>query len=235
MKAAPKFKGFPKECVEFYSTLATNNTKEWFDAHKGDFETYVMAPARELVHDLGKRLATITPGVVADPRVNRSIFRPYRDTRFSKDKTPYKTHLGIFWWVGPLAKMDCPGYYLHIEPPILMLAVGNHCFSKPILEMYRDAVVDPVQGPALADALNAVRNKGNYEIGIKHYKQIPRGYDKSNPNAELLLFNGLTAAFSTPIPKELHSPRIVDYAFDKLRDMSPVVEWLLDMITHPKA
>lgn len=95
-------------------------------------------------------------------------------------------------------------------------------------------MVDPVQGPTLADALNAVRNRGNYEIGIKHYKQIPRGYDKSHPNAELLLFNGLTAAFSAPIPKELHSERFLDYAFDKFRDMSPVVEWLLDMITRRK-
>jgi hypothetical protein len=115
-----------------------------------------------------------------------------------------------------------------------MLAVGIHCFSKPILERYRDAVVDPDQGPALAKTLSSVRKKGIYEIGTKHYKQIPRGYDKSHPNAELLLFNGLTAAFSTPIPEELYSPRIVDYAFDKFRDMSPVVEWLLDMITRPK-
>lgn len=234
MEPTSHFGGFPKECVKFYRELSSNNTKEWFDAHKPDFEKYILSPSRDFVLHMGERLATITPGIVADPRVNRSIFRPYRDTRFSKDKTPYKTHLGIFMWVGPLAKMDCPGYYFHIEPPILMLGVGNHCFSRPLLEMYRDAAVDPEQGPALREALEVIRARGDYEIGIKHYKQIPRGYDKNHPNADLLLFNGLTAAFSVPIPQELYSAAIEDFAFEKFQDMSPLVNWLLHMITVPK-
>ncbi|MBM3298578.1 MAG: DUF2461 family protein, partial [Deltaproteobacteria bacterium] len=68
------------------------------------------------------------------------------------------------------------------------------------------------------------------EIGIKHYKQVPRGYDKNHQNAALLLHNGLTAAFTTPIPQELYSKEILDYAFEKFKDMSPIHKWLLDMI-----
>jgi hypothetical protein len=115
-----------------------------------------------------------------------------------------------------------------------MLAVGNHCFSKPLLELYRDSVVDAVQGPALAKAVETIQKKGDYEIGIKHYKQVPRGYDKKHENAELLLHNGLTAAFTTTIPRELYSGKILDYAFGKFKDMSPLHRWLLEMIGRLK-
>jgi uncharacterized protein (TIGR02453 family) len=223
------FKGFSKECVRFYSDLVKNNNKPWFDEHKPDFEAHVMQPARDFVYEMGERLKIISPKVVADPRINKSIFRPFRDTRFSKDKTPYKTHLGIFFWEGPLAKMDCPGYYFHIEPPMLMLGVGNHCFSRPVLEAYRDAVVDDSLGKALGNAIETVKSKGDYSIGEKQYKKVPRGYDKDHPNAELLLYGGLTAFVETPIPDELYSPDIIEYVFERFEHMAPIHAWLLQM------
>ena len=73
MGARVSFSGFPKESVEFYTALAANNNKTWFDGHKGDFEKHVMAPARDFVFEMGKRLAKIAPGVIADPRTNKSI------------------------------------------------------------------------------------------------------------------------------------------------------------------
>jgi len=232
MSVPAGFKGFPKEAVEFYAELKNNNNKPWFDGRKKDFDEYVMAPARDFVHAMGLRLKELSPGVIADPRINKSIFRPFRDTRFSKDKTPYKTHLGIFFWSGHLAKMDCPGYYFHLEPPMVMLAAGNHCFTKPILEAYRESVVDPRQGPALAKAIKAVMKKGAYEIGSKEYKKVPRGYDKDHENAELLLYGGLYAAWDANIPTELYSAEIVDYAFKRFKDMAPIHDWLLDMLAR---
>ena len=234
MTATSSFNGFPRESVTFYEGLAKNNRKDWFTEHKSDFDNYVLAPARDFVYEMGNRLKEIAPNVTADPRVNKSIFRPYRDTRFSKDKTPYKTHLGIFFWTGDLAKMDCPGFYFHIEPHILFLGVGNHCFSKTVLQLYRDSVVHATRGPALVEALESVREKGEYEIGIKHYKRTPRGYPKDHPNAEYLLYNGLTAAFSTHIPEDLYSADILDYVFKKFKDMSPIQGWLYDMIKDVK-
>ncbi len=235
MPAESTFNGFPKEAVEFYTGLAKNNNKEWFAAHKSDFEKFVMAPARDFVYEMGKLLHWIAPNVVADPRVNKSIFRPYRDTRFSKDKTPYKTHLGIFLWTGTLPKMDCPGYYFHLEPPIVMLGVGNHCFSKAVLQVYRDSVVDPKLGPALAKAVRAVRKHGDYEIGEKQYKKIPRGYDKEHENAEFLLYGGLTAHIATDIPKEFYSKDLLDYSFERFKDMSPIQKWLSQVIESMRA
>ena len=98
------FKGFPVESVEFYNQLRDNNSKTWFEEHKTDFEKYVMEPARVFVKEMGKELRKISPAIVADTRYNRSIFRPFRDIRFSKDKSPYKTHLGVFFLGGPSAQ-----------------------------------------------------------------------------------------------------------------------------------
>lgn len=223
------FNGFPPGCLKFYEQLRQNNTKTWFGEHREDFEKDVMAPARLFVHDMGMALKQISPDIIADPRVNRSIFRPFRDTRFSHDKTPYKTHLGIFFWEGRLAKMDCPGYYFHLEPPTVMLGVGNHCFSKDILTLYRNCVVDPVLGKELAKAVKSITSKSGYEIGIQKYKQVPRGFDKNHANAKLLLFGGLTASCQMPAADFLGSSELVNFCFEKFKDMHPVHNWLVKM------
>lgn len=229
MALTTDFAGFPRECVEFYTQLARNNNKLWFDEHKADFEEYVMSPTRAFVFEMGRLLAAIAPKVTADPRVNKSIFRPYRDTRFSKDKTPYKTHLGIFFWEGNLAKMDCPGFYFHLEPPTLFFGAGNHCFSPKLLEAYRDSIVDPKHGPALVQAVKKLTTKDGYSIGGRHYKKSPRGYQAEGIAAELLLHNGLYAAHEVDIPKELHSAKILDYCFEVFNEMAPIHRWLVEM------
>ncbi len=232
MTRIPQFKGFPRESVAFYADLRENNSKNWFDAHKDSFEKFVMAPARDFVFHMGIRLQDISPQITADPRVNKSIFRPYRDTRFSKDKTPYKTHLGIFFWEGHLPKMESAGYYFHLEPPHLMLAAGIHCFSKRLLEPYRNAVVDPEHGAALSEAIRKVeRNKG-YAVGGQHYKKTPRGYDPQHNNAELLLYNGLYAATTVPIPDEFFKPDVLDFCFSRFKKMTPLHQWLVQMTSR---
>ncbi len=230
MATGERFTGFPKAAAEFLNNLKKNNNKEWFAGHKSVYERDVIKPAADFVYDMGKRLEKIAAGIIADPRTDKSIFRIYRDTRFSKDKVPYKTHLGIFLWEGKRPKMECPGFYFHLEPPHLMLGVGIHGFSKPLLQEYRDSVVHPKHGLALEKALKDVTKKREYEIGIKHFKMTPRGYDSNHKNAELLLYNGLTAVFMTKIPQEMHSRSFLDYAYAKFKDMSPIHRWLLDMI-----
>ena len=125
--------------------------------------------------------------------------------------------------------MEYPGFYFHLEPPNLMLGAGMHCFSKEMLTAYREAVVDPKLGPALVKAIKEVQKKGDYEIGVKHYKRTPRGFDPKHKNADLLLHNGLTAATMSEIPEELQSADILDYCFERYRDMSPIHKWLVAM------
>jgi uncharacterized protein (TIGR02453 family) len=222
------FKGFSKETVKFLKDLAGNNKRDWFNEHKEDFNRYVIEPARGFVDAMGERLMEIAPGIIAEPRVNGSIFRIYRDTRFSKDKTPYKTHLGIFMWEGEGPKMECPGFYFHLEPPNLMLGGGIHIFSKSLLEEYRNSVVHPGHGLALVTAAMKVSEVCN--IGGVHYKKVPRGFDKDHQFAQFLLYNGLTAWVQTPIPEEVYSEKIVDYCFDVFKGMAPLHYWLREMI-----
>ena len=224
------FSGFPKECVNFLISLRQNNNKIWFQDHKSDFENYVMLPAREFVTSMGELLLKLAPRIHADPRTDQSIFRIYRDTRFSQDKTPYKTHLGIWLWEGSRPKMENSGFYFHLEPPRMMLAVGVYQFTDEILKAYRDAVIHPDYGPELATAIQKVNNKKGYQIGGSHYKRVPSGYDAQHPLADLLLYRGLDASFEVPIPDELYTSQILEYCYNHYLDMLPVHRWLVNVL-----
>ncbi|MFC1573159.1 DUF2461 domain-containing protein [Candidatus Eisenbacteria bacterium] len=227
--ASGVFKGFPPECIKFYAGLKKNNEKRWFDAHRQDFDDHVMDPARGFVAEMGRRLGKIAPRVQADPRVNRSLFRIHRDTRFSKDKTPYKTNLAIWLWEGPGARMECSGYYFHLEPPNLMLGVGIYMFPKDLLDEYRQAVVHDKYGKALRRAIARCEKLAGCKIGGKHYKRVPRGFDPEHSNTEYLMYNGLYAGVETKIPKLIHSPKIIDYCNSRFKDMAPLHKWLLGL------
>ncbi len=223
------FTGFPKETTQFLTDLKDNNEKEWFDAHKSDFNKHVVDPARSFVSAMGERLREIAPDIIADPRVNKSIFRIYRDVRFSKDKTPYKAHLGIWMWEGYRPKLENSGFYIHIEPPIVMLGTGMYQFTKPLLEQYRQSVVHNRYGASLIEALQQVDKVGSASLGGKHYKRIPRGYDANHERAELLLYNGLHVSYMSKDIEWIHSSEVIDDCFNKFRDMLPIHKWLLEM------
>ncbi|MEE8298440.1 MAG: TIGR02453 family protein, partial [Thermodesulfobacteriota bacterium] len=99
------FHGFTKATFKFFKDLEKSNTKKWFEENRKIYEKNVLEPAQEFVMEMGERLKSISPKIVAIPKTDKSIFRIYRDMRFSKDKTPYKTHLGIFFWEGPKKKL----------------------------------------------------------------------------------------------------------------------------------
>jgi uncharacterized protein (TIGR02453 family) len=227
------FEGFSETAVKFLSDLRKNNRKVWFDAHRKEYDRFILQPAMNFTEAMGERLTAIAPGIIAEPRVNGSIFRIYRDIRFSKDKTPYKTHLGIFLWEGEGPKMECPGFYFHLEPAKLMLGGGIYIFSKPLLDEYRRSVIHPEHGPDLAEAVESVSKHLN--IGGRHYKKIPRGYDPEHPFAEFLLFNGLTAWTEGPVPAVLHGPGVVDYCFKLYRQLVPIHRWLKGLAARTRA
>ena len=225
-----QFNGFPEEAILFFSELSANNNKSWFDAHKIDYENYVLTPARNFVVALGDRLVDLSPGVIADPRVNKSIFRIYRDVRFSKDKTPYKTHLALWFPTGiGGGKFENPGYYFHLEAGNLMLGVGIHTFSKPLLNAYRRAVIDIKLGPELARIMTDIARCG-FGIGGETYKRVPRGYDPDHQYADLLRYSGLTSGIDLGIPPELHTTGLMDFCINYYQDMTPIVRWIQAML-----
>ena len=174
-------------------------------------------------------LKDLAPRINAIPKVNQSLFRINRDTRFSHDKSPYKTNLGIWFWEGTRKRMECPGFYFHIGDGKLMLGTGIHIFSKELLKLYRDAVSHKKRALSLDKAVNEVSKKGYMVVG-KHYKRFPRGYDASHGQGEFLLYNGLTAMIEEDIPGEFYSPSILGYAFSHYNNMYPIHGWLTKAI-----
>ena len=226
------FKGFSQDTLDFYAELALNNNRDWFERQRDRYQRAVLQPAVAFVAEVGERLRLISPYIVADPRTNGagSIFRIYRDTRFSKDKTPFKPYLGIFFWEGSRPKMENSGFYFHLEPDRLMLYAGIYEFGASILPRYRDAVVHPHFGPALAQAVERVLATGRCEIGGRHYKRVPAGYDPTHPNADFLLHRALYASTGGDLPSALFSARLLDYCLDRFSDMAPLHQWIVSVL-----
>jgi uncharacterized protein (TIGR02453 family) len=223
------FAGFPPEALKFFRGLARHNDREWFAAHKGDYEEHVLRPAQAFVVEMGARLRRLSPDIHVDPRTNGSgsIFRIHRDIRFSKDKTPYKTHLGIFFWEG--ARSGGPGYYFHLEPPRLELYVGKYILDKPQLQAWRAAVDDPRRGPALAALLAKATRKG-YELGGEGYKRVPAGFAPDHPRAALLRHDSVWLRAAGDLPPELHSRELLAWCFTRWRDLHPLQAWLCEVL-----
>jgi len=226
----PPFQGFSKETIDFFEGLRKNNNREWFEQKRMVYETRVLEPAKAFVLALGGRLRTVAPRIIAAPKINKSLFRLNRDARFSLDKSPYKINLGIYFWEGTGSRMECSGFYFHLEPPKIILGVGFYMFSGPQLGRYRRAVVDARLGRELRRIVAAISKLEGWELGGKHYKRIPAGFDASHPNAPLLLHTGLHAGQETDIPEEFFSACLVDYCFERYKPLVPLHNWLVKAI-----
>jgi uncharacterized protein (TIGR02453 family) len=224
------FSGFRVELLEFLRALAVNNTREWFQAHSAEYQDLLMQPARELVLAMGERLqAEIAADVQADPRVHGSILAITRDTRFSKDKTPYKTYLD-FWFPQPLEGVpyrECPGYFLRIAPDALMLGVGMHRFTQPAQAAYRRAIHDGARCEALERVAQTLGDEG-HEVGGRALKRVPTG--ARGPETDWLKHTGLYASRTLPVPDELYSPALPGWCLAHYRRLAPLQEWLLETL-----
>jgi uncharacterized protein (TIGR02453 family) len=229
MSEAAVFSGFTKETVRFYAELRKNNNKPWFEEHRGIFEGHAMAEAKLFVTAMGERLKKIAPGLVAVPAVNKSIFRIYRDTRFSLDPAPYKTHLGIYFWDGSRPKMESAGFYFQLEPPHLYMGGGMYMIPDNLLDRYRRAVIDRTRGPQIGKIVAALRARPGFSVEGQHYKRVPAGFDADHPNAELLKHKGLYAGFEAKLPAELYSARLVDYCLERFEPVVPLNRWLMKL------
>lgn len=221
--------GFPPEGFRFLEELGANNTKEWFEANKDRYMEQVRTPALALVESIGAGLQEHFPEIRVDTRTNGagSLMRINRDTRFSKDKTPYKTSIAMMWWQGAGKKTQHPAFGLQITPEDTGLMCGMFTFAKDALNRYRDAVSDEKQGQALLEAVQQVQAAGGYTLEGLHYKRPPRGYDAPSDGREpLLRHNALWVSVSN-IPQEtVSSAEFVPLCVQHFRTMSPIFEWL---------
>lgn len=229
MSDANAFTGFSKETVRFFTALRKNNNRDWFAANKGTYERRVIGPAKLFVTAMGERLRAIAPGIVAVPAVNKSIFRIYRDTRFSLDPAPYKTNLGIYFWDGARSRMESAGFYVGLEPPEIMLGGGLYVIPDNLLGRYRQAVVDPKKGAELGRIVAALRAVPGCAVEGTHYKRVPAGFDAGHPNADLLKHKGLYAGFEMKVPDAFYSADFVDFCFERFAPVVPLHRWLMKL------
>lgn len=235
MASSNLFTGFPREGIQFLIDLAMNNNREWFNTNKAIFQESIQKPAQDFVIAMGSRLQSISPGITFDTRLNGSgsIMRIYRDIRFSKDKTPYKTYTSFIFWEGSSKNASYSSFFIRLNPSGTGIYVGKHEFDAPLRAAYREAVVDPARGASLEKSLHEVESAGEYEVGGAHYKRVPQGYDKEHPRADLLRYKGLHASFPEIEARFLTSPELVEVCFEHCLNMAPIHQWLVDLQTRP--
>lgn len=222
------FEGFPDATFAFLAGVARHNDKGWFEAHRELYQAGYVAPARALVEALGPRLRKLSPTVRFAPKVNGSLSRINRDIRFSTDKSPYKTHLDLWFWHGEKRGWDCPGFYFRLTADQVWLGVGMHMMPRDMLTRFRDAIVDDKAGKALVAAIDRVEAAG-YEVGEATRKRVPRGYPADHKRSRFLLYEGLHAG--TVLPAEAaREADFADICLSHFRGCWPIGQWLLDEV-----
>ncbi|MFW9856558.1 MAG: DUF2461 domain-containing protein [Candidatus Thorarchaeota archaeon] len=231
MSSNNTFDGFPEEGLQFLADLKLNNSREWFQARKADYQKYLLDPGQSFVITLGERLKKISSGLRYDPQTNGrgSIMRVHRDIRFSKDKSPYNTRFRVIFWEGLGKKMQHPGIFFGMDMTGAGLYLGMHAFSKQHLAAFREAVVSDDTGHELVEAIDSVHQAGDYKIGGSHYKRVPRGFDSSHPRADLLKYNGLYVISPQISVSTLKTVELVDQCFNHCQKMAPIHHWLVKL------
>jgi uncharacterized protein (TIGR02453 family) len=228
MSDTQPFNGFPDEGLQFLRDIEVNNNKAWFEDNRTTFDAYLMAPAQDFVAALGSRLRTLDPAIVVDTRTNGRgvLMRFYRDTRFSKDKSPYKTNIAGMFTDGQGKKTERPAFGFHMGADNMELMAGMFKFSTSQLAAYRDAVAGEDSGEELAATLRTLGGAGEYHLAGEHYKRVPAGYEADHPHADLLRYAGLYVYPAALEGKYLSSPELVEASMAHFKTMAPVYEWL---------
>ena len=215
---------FSSKGFSFLRALARNNSREWFQAHKADYETQVRAPFLRLLQDLQPDLAAISTQYRADPRpVNGSLFRIHRDTRFANDKTPYKTHAGARLFHQRFRELDSPSFYIHVQPGHCFVGAGIWHPEAPTRRRIREFISENPQGWRKAVHSPAFRRR--FELGGEVLQRIPRGFPADHPLAEDLKRQSFVA--STPLEDStVLGPQLRRSVASALQGLAPLVDYL---------
>jgi uncharacterized protein (TIGR02453 family) len=199
------FTGWPAEALEFYEGLEADNTRTYWLAHKTDYDENVRGPMQALLDELAP---TWGPG---------KIFRPYRDVRFSADKTPYKTHIGALLEGGAYVQLGAEG---------LAAGCGIWHMESDTLRRFRGAVDSDPTGKELTTIVDALRRKKIDVIARESLKTVPRGFDREHPRADLLRHKGLAAWMAWPVEPWLGTAKARVNIEKFLRSAEPLRDWL---------
>ena len=202
------FKGWPVEAIEFFEGLAADNTKTYWQAHRSTYDNLVLAPMQALIDELTPEFG---PG---------RVYRPYRDVRFSKDKTPYKTNI---------AASNATGY-ISLSADGLGVGVGLWGPDTATLERYRAGVADDRTGTALVKIIDGLHRKGMEVSAHESLKTAPRGFPKDHPRVDLLRQKGITAWKQWEVGAWLGTATARKRIVETLKDTEPLRQWLADNV-----
>jgi len=199
------FKGWPAEALEFYEGLEADNSKSYWQAHKSTYDDCVLAPMQALLAELESEFGA------------GKIFRPYRDVRFSKDKSPYKTHIGA---------LLAGGGYVQLSSDGLAAGSGRWHLDPEELSRYRDAVAEDKSGERLSAIVGELHGTGVELASHDSLKTVPRGYPKEHPRGDLLRRKGIAAWRQWPVAAWLGTAKAKDRVVEFYRAAAPLNDWL---------
>ncbi len=219
---------FTPDTLRFLKELTAHNDRDWFQANKPRYEADVKDPALRFIADFAQPLREISPHFRADPRASGgSLFRIYRDVRFSKDKSPYKTHTGIHFRHEAGKDAHAPGFYLHIEPGGSFAACGIWRPATPALTAIRQAIADDPD--AWRQARDDAGFRAAFELSGDSLKKAPRGTDPNHPLIEDLKrkdFVGVAPLGEADLVAEDFTDRFAALC----RSASPFQRWLCEAL-----
>ena len=219
----PPFEGFPKECISFLKQLKRNNCREWFEKHKENFERNAKTPMFSFIAALQPHFARFAPEFDLNPK--RSIFRIYRDIRFSSDKTPYKTHIAAHFVLRGMPKgFIGSGYYIQIEPGEFFAGGGIYLPDSDQLKKIRKAIA--THGKEFLSIVENQRFRKQFApFEWSKLQRVPKGYDENHPMAEWLKFKQFFVGVSLPELKCTNESLVNDVA-DICEAAAPLVRFL---------
>lgn len=225
------FAGFPADTLHFLEELQENNNREWFAEHKSRYEQSVLTPALGLITALQEPLAKVAPLLRVEPkRMGGSLMRIYKDTRFSKDKLPYKTNIGIQFRHQHGGDVHAPGVYLHIAPAECFLGVGTWRPPADALRKIRHYIVS--HEATWKKLLRHKKFNDTFTMHEDRLKSTPRGYDKQHPLIDQLRQQSFLGMVSLT-RKQIQSPELVTLIPKLITAGNPLMRALCDALEQP--
>lgn len=226
-----EFRGFGPDLEAFLRDLRSNNERGWFASNRERYEESVREPARAFIRDMAPALAAISPHFRADDRkTGGSLMRIHRDTRFSRDKTLYKTNVGIQFRHALGRDVHAPGFYVHLEPGSAFLGAGVWRPDSAALFMIRSRIDEE------PDTWHGIRDdaafRAPFRLGGESLKRVPRGFAKDHPLAEDLRRKDFIAIHELPLDDAL-GPAFPDLAAARMRDAGGFMRFLCEALDIP--
>lgn len=222
----PHLSNFPETGLRFLKRLKRNNNRDWFLTHKQEYEECVRKPMEDLIEALAVEFQRFAPEMQASPRV--SLYRIYRDTRFSKDKTPYKTHVAAVFPAKGLAKHEGAGFYFHISTDELLIGGGMYSPIPEDLQAVRDAIA--ADFPRFRAIVSGRRFRKLFgDLSGEQLTRVPRGFPAGHPAAKYLKYRQYLAAQVHP-PAVAVSPGFGKALVETFEALRPLITFLNEPI-----